>query len=90
MLPVASVVVLGVLGTGLAVFLFYKLILSQGPLFAGMVAYLIPVGALLWGWADGERITLLQVSALAGVLAMVAVVQTDIARRRPSSVEKSV
>jgi drug/metabolite transporter (DMT)-like permease len=74
-LAVASLVVLGVLGTGLGTFLFNKLIREQGPLFAGMVTYLVPVGALAWGWFDQERVTALQLAALGGVLAMVAVVQ---------------
>ncbi len=81
-LALSSVLVLGTLGTGLAVYLFYRLILGEGPLFAGMVTYVIPWGALLWGWADAERITTLQVVALVGVALMVAVVQRDIVRSR--------
>ncbi len=66
---------LGVLGTGLATYGFYRLIQRHGPLFAGMVTYLIPLGAVAWGWLDRERVTGLQVAALVGVLAMVLVVQ---------------
>jgi drug/metabolite transporter (DMT)-like permease len=76
-LPLAlfCVVTLGVLGTGLSTWLFNKLIQEQGPLFAGMTTYLVPVGAIAWGWFDGERITPLQLAALAGIFAMVALVQ---------------
>ncbi len=74
-IALASLFALGVLGTGFAMYMFYKLIQEQGPLFAGMVTYLVPLGAILWGWLDGERVTLLQLLALGGTLAMVALVQ---------------
>lgn len=70
-----AVTFLGVAGTGLSTFLFNKLIHEQGPLFAGMVTNLVPIGAVVWGWLDHEAVTPLQVIALAGVLAMVAIVQ---------------
>lgn len=76
LLATAAVGILGVVGTGLAIAGLYHLIQQRGPLWAGMVTYLIPLGAIAWAWADGERITLLQLIALAGVLAMVALVQT--------------
>ncbi|MDZ4819966.1 MAG: DMT family transporter [Planctomycetota bacterium] len=74
-IAIVSSVVLGTLGTGLATYLFNRLIQEQGPLFAGMVTYVVPIGALIWGWADTEVVTPLQIIALAGVLVMVAVVQ---------------
>ena len=67
--------VLGVLGTGLAMFMFYRLIQSEGPLFAGMVTYLVPLGALGWGWLDGERVTAAQLVAIVGIFVGVALVQ---------------
>jgi drug/metabolite transporter (DMT)-like permease len=74
-LAVASVVILGVLGTGLGVLIFTKLLQEHGPLFASMVTYLIPTIALVWGWIDNEPITAIQVAGLAGALSMVAIVQ---------------
>ena len=71
----AACLVLGVLGTGFGAFAFTKMLQEQGPLFAGMVTYLIPTIALGWSWIDQERVTLLQLTALSGVLAMVALVQ---------------
>ena len=68
------------LGTGLAISMFYRLIRDHGPLFAGMVTYLVPVGAVMWGWADAERVTATQLVALAGVFISVAVVQYGAAR----------
>jgi drug/metabolite transporter (DMT)-like permease len=79
-----SLLFLGLVGTGAATFLFNKLIQEHGPLFAGMVTNLVPIGALLWGWADRELITGVQVAALAGLLGMVAIVQFGATRRDPT------
>lgn len=72
---VVSLALLGVVGTGIAVLIYNRLVQEHGPLFAGMVTYLIPIGAILWGWVDHEPITPLQLAALVGILLMVAVVQ---------------
>lgn len=77
---IAALAVLGPLCTGLAIFLFYRLVQHRGPLYAGMVTYIIPLGALAWGWVDKERITIGQVLALLGVLGMTALVQSAPAR----------
>lgn len=74
-LALASIVILGVLGTGFGAYAFTKLLQDHGPLFAGMVTYLIPTFALIWGWIDNETVTVRQVGALLGVLVMVAIVQ---------------
>lgn len=66
-----------ILGTGLANFLFYRIIQESGPLYAGMVAYLVPLGALVWGWLDHELVTQQQVVALLGILSMVWLVQSS-------------
>ena len=81
-LAVLSLFALGALGTGLATYAFLKLIVLKGPLFAGMVTYLIPIGAILWGAYDGEAITTKQIAALGGVLAMVALVQWPLGARK--------
>jgi hypothetical protein len=47
-----------------------------------MVSYVVPLGAMMWGWWDKERITATQVICLCGVLLMVALVQTDQRNRR--------
>ena len=74
-LAIAALATLGVAGTGVGTLIFNKMVLDQGPLFAGMVTYLVPVGALVWGWLDEERVTPLQALALAGIFVMVALVQ---------------
>ncbi len=67
---------LGVMGTGISTAVFVWMILERGPLFAGMTTYVVPVLSLLWGQLDHERITPQQMAAIAGVLAMVALVQS--------------
>jgi drug/metabolite transporter (DMT)-like permease len=74
-MALGSLAVLGVIGTGVAVLAFIHLVVKEGPLFAGMVTYVVPVFAIMWGAADGETITTRQLVAIAGVLAMVALVQ---------------
>lgn len=74
-LAIVAISLLAIVSTGLAILLFIQLVKHQGPLFAGMVTYVIPVLALAWGKYDGEKLTPLQLAAVAGVLAMVALVQ---------------
>jgi drug/metabolite transporter (DMT)-like permease len=74
-MAIGAIAVLGILGTGFAVLLVIWLIVTKGPLFAGMVTYVVPTLALVWGAVDGEVITMRQLLAIAGVLGMVALVQ---------------
>jgi drug/metabolite transporter (DMT)-like permease len=67
---------LGIVGSGLSTMVFIWMILKRGPLFAGMTTYVVPVLALLWGTVDHETISMRQILAICGVLAMVALVQT--------------
>jgi hypothetical protein len=69
-----------VVSTGLMTALFYKIILRKGPLSAGMVSYMVPGVAILWSWLDGESVTSLQLTALAGVLLMVGISQLPLNR----------
>ena len=78
---------LGVVCTGLAIWLFNWLIVERGPLFAGMFTYVFPLVALVIGYLDGEPITGRQLAAMAGVLAMVAVVQLERAGGRGAPLE---
>ena len=73
--PILSVIALGVFGTGLALVLFTMMIQSRGPLFAGMVTYVIPVIAVIIGGLDGESIPPTRIASLLGILSMVAIVQ---------------
>lgn len=57
---VLYIVVLGVVGTGIANILFFKLIQISSPVFATSVTYLIPVVAFCWGLLDNEMLTPVQ------------------------------
>jgi drug/metabolite transporter (DMT)-like permease len=85
-IALAAVAILGIVGTGIATLLFNKLVHDQGPLFASMTTNLVPVGAVLWGWAEGELISSTQVAALIGILLMVTIVQIGPAQHLRSTV----
>ncbi|WP_163408852.1 DMT family transporter [Flavobacterium ajazii] len=57
---VLFVMILGVLGTGIANVLFFKLIQMSSPIFATSVTYLIPIVAFFWGLLDNEMLTPIQ------------------------------
>jgi drug/metabolite transporter (DMT)-like permease len=73
---VIYLLLLGIVGSGLSTMVFIWMILKKGPLFAGMTTYVVPVLALLWGTVDHETISPQQMLAIAGVLTMVALVQS--------------
>ena len=63
----AAAIALGVVCTGLAFLLYYRLIYRVGPALASTVTYLIPVFGVLWAWwLLDEALTLPM--AVAGVL----------------------
>lgn len=65
---VGYIVFLGVLGTGLAVYLFNHLIKISSTVFSASVTYCIPIVAVLWGWWDGEQLTLQHLTGIVGIL----------------------
>jgi drug/metabolite transporter (DMT)-like permease len=66
--------VLGVIGTAVATILFYMLVKKEGPLFASLVTYGIPVIAIIWGLIYGETITIAEMVCLLIILAGVYIV----------------
>ena len=86
---IISLLILGVVGTGLAMYWFNQLIHDRGPLFAGMVTNLVPAGAVIWGWLDGEHVTVRQIVALAILLPMVALVQRGSPRLPNAAAEEA-
>jgi drug/metabolite transporter (DMT)-like permease len=54
------IIILGVVGTGIANIIFFKLIQMSSPVFATSVTYLIPVVAFFWGLLDNEMLTPIQ------------------------------
>ncbi len=57
---VLFIMILGVVGTGIANILFFKLIQMSSPVFATSVTYLIPLVAFFWGLLDNEMLTPVQ------------------------------
>lgn len=57
---VLFVMILGVMGTGIANIIFFKNIQISSPVFATSVTYLIPVVAFGWGLLDNEMLTPVQ------------------------------
>ena len=53
-----AIVVLAVVGTGLALVAFNRIIQRTNALFASTVTYIIPLFATMWGWLDREPLTL--------------------------------
>jgi len=69
----AGLVILGVLGTGVAYVLNYQIITSEGATVAATVTYLLPVVAIVLGvLVLGESITVSALTGIALVLAGVA------------------
>ena len=54
------IMILGIVGTGIANIIFFKLIQISSPVFATSVTYLIPVVAFFWGLFDNEMLTPIQ------------------------------
>jgi drug/metabolite transporter (DMT)-like permease len=62
------IMILGVVGTGIANIIFFKLIQMATPVFATSVTYLIPIVAFFWGMLDQEVLTLVQLVGAAIIL----------------------
>lgn len=52
------VVLLGLMSTAVAMFLFNRLVKISTPLFASSVTYIMPIVSVIWGVVDGERLYL--------------------------------
>ena len=65
---VGAVVVLGLIGTSLGLYLFNRMIQLSGPVFSSSVTYFIPIVAVVLGFLDGERILWIQLGGMALIL----------------------
>ncbi|CAN5127687.1 DMT family transporter [soil metagenome] len=68
------VLILGVIGTGIALVIFNKLIQISDPVFSSSVTYTIPIIGLAWGVLDGEVFTWLQMLSTLIILMGVVIV----------------
>ena len=73
---VVFILILGIVGTGIANIIFYKLIQISTPVFATSVTYLIPIIAFSWGMLDNETLTLVQL--LGAVIILLGVYLSNI------------
>lgn len=62
------IVLLGVMSTATATFLFNRLVKISTPLFASSVTYLMPIVAVAWGLLDGESLGLGHFLGMAAVI----------------------
>lgn len=62
------VVILAVVSSAFAKYLFNKLIKISSAVFASSVTYTLPIVALFWGISDGEQISFLQILATVIIL----------------------
>jgi len=88
-----SVIMLGLLCTGLSHVLFYRLLLNVGPAKASTVTLLIPVFGVFWGWmwlgesvnfqiVVGCSIILLGTAFATGIIAEQGILKGKVGRRR--------
>ena len=83
---IASILILGLIGTGVAYVLNYQIIASVGATVASTVTYLLPVVAIVLGFLVlGERITPLDVAGVALILAGVALTRSRHSRTPPGA-----
>lgn len=61
-------IILGMVGTGIANILYYQLIQITSPLFASSVTYFIPIVAMSWGMLDGETLNFMQLVGASVIL----------------------
>lgn len=73
---VVFILILGVVGTGIANIIFYKLVQLSTPVFATSVTYLIPIIAFSWGFLDNEMLTIVQL--LGAVIILLGVYLSNI------------
>tara|TARA_B100000787_G_scaffold152225_1_gene125738 strand:+ start:29326 stop:30198 length:873 start_codon:yes stop_codon:yes gene_type:complete len=64
-------IILSIVGTGLAKIMFNQLIQISSPVFSTSVAYLIPIVAIIWGFIDGEKVSYLQL--IAGIIILLGI-----------------
>lgn len=72
--------ILGVVGTGIALIIFNRLIQISDPVFSTSVTYLVPIVAVGWGLLDGEAFSGLQL--ISGLVIILGVLVTNIPRRK--------
>lgn len=68
MLATSYILVLGIVGTALALLIFNRLVSLTDPVFTSSVTYIIPVIAICWGLLDGEVLLMSHVVGIVAIL----------------------
>jgi len=68
---IGYLIILSIVGTGIAKIMFNKLVQISSPVFSTSVAYLIPIVAIVWGFIDGENVSFIQL--IAGIVILVGI-----------------
>jgi drug/metabolite transporter (DMT)-like permease len=75
----AALVLLGVVGTGVATLIFFRLVAGAGATFTSLINYLIPLFGVLWGAAVlAERLPTTAFAGLALILSGIALVNRPV------------
>lgn len=78
--------ILTILGTAIAIILYYKLIQNTSPVFASSVTYLLPVIAVIWGLLDGEEFSIWYL--LGGILIFIGIYLIREKKKKPQLVPR--
>ena len=62
------ITILAILGTVLASILYYQLVHLTGAVISSFVSYLVPIVATIWGFVDGEPITIFSMIGMVLIL----------------------
>jgi drug/metabolite transporter (DMT)-like permease len=79
---VLYIMILGIVGTGIATIIFFRLIQMSSPIFASSVTYIIPIVAMFWGLLDGEMLTPIQFLGAFIILAGVYLSSSNLVLRK--------
>jgi drug/metabolite transporter (DMT)-like permease len=79
-----SLILLSFFGTGLAGYMFFKMIKLKGAVYTSMVTYVIPIYALLIGWLDGENVTFVQIFCVVGIIFSILLTQYSVLKKSKS------
>lgn len=74
------ILILAIVGTGIAVWVFNLLVKKTSSVFASSVTYLIPIVAIMWGVYDGENFLLVQ-----WVFSILIIASVSLINKKPST-----
>jgi len=77
------ILILAIVGTGIAVWVFNLLVKKTSSVFASSVTYLIPIVAIMWGVYDGENFLLIQ-----WVFSILIITSVSLINKKPSTKSK--